>query len=385
MDQKKLVRVVTQPGAFRYLLKGQIGYMSQFFDITLISSEGPDLDFIRNTEKVGVTPIFMSRQITPTKDLIALIKMIIAFIKIRPDIVHSHTPKAGLIAMLAAWLCRVPKRMHTVAGMPLQECTGLKYHLIKFTEKLTYWAATDVMPNSKGLLTFIKDNRLCPPHKLSIIGMGSSNGIDTDFFSPQAAAIHPDLPDLKAKIGYEKPEIRFLFVGRIVRDKGVNELVEAFQIVSKEIPEAKLFFVGLFEEDLNPLFPETMSTLKTHPRIEFIGFQSDVRPAIYLCDCLILPSYREGLPQVLLQASALEKPCITTDIMGCNEIVIEEKTGFIVAPKNVIELAAAIKKMAQNQSRRQQMGIAARVHVQQNYPKQLIWDSLFKRYREPAN
>ena len=227
MSKPKLIRITTVPLSLKVLLKGQLRFMSGHFEVVGLSSSGADLEEVHKNEGIRVEAIEMSRQITPLKDLISLWKVYRFLKKEKPQIVHTHTPKAGIIGMLAARLAGVPHRLHTVAGLPLMEARGSKRRILDFVEKLTYRAATKVYPNSKGLHDFILKNKFTRDSKLKLIANGSSNGIDTSFFAPEQIS-EQEKKELKKALGIEEQDFVFVFVGRLVGDKGINELVSAF-------------------------------------------------------------------------------------------------------------------------------------------------------------
>ena len=276
----------------------------------------------------------MTRKITPLQDLSCLIRLIRFFREEKPHIVHSHTPKAGIIGMLAAYFTRVPIRMHTVAGLPLMEEKGVKKRILKTVERLTYRCATHVYPNSKGLLNFIKEKSLVDKTPIKCIGKGSSNGIDTAYFNPDLISQerHNELRK-QWKIGHD--DFVFLFIGRLVGDKGINELVAAFEQLANKIPTAKLVLVGPQEPLLDPLSKDTINSINHNPNIILTGYQQDVRPFFKMAQAFVFPSYREGFPNVVLQAGAMRVPCIVSDINGCNEIIENEVNGLVVPPKQI--------------------------------------------------
>ena len=273
----KLIRITTVPISLKILLKGQLKYMSQYFDIIAVSSNGKELLDVTKEQGVRTKAINMSRQITPIKDLISLWKMIVFFKKEKPLIVHTHTPKAGLIGMLAAWIVRVPYRLHTVAGIPLMESKGVKRKILLLVEKLTYFCATQVYPNSYGLKEFIINNGITNKNKVKVIGNGSSNGIDTNYFRKTNEIIKQS-KFLKEKYNIKNTDFVFIFVGRIVKDKGINELLSAFNKLSQKEKSAKLLLVGAYEENLNPISEEAKNILKNNKNIIEVGFQNDVKP-----------------------------------------------------------------------------------------------------------
>ena len=351
---KKLIRITTVPISFKVLLKGQLRFMtSNGFDVKGVSSEGEELREVRENEGIVMEAINMSRKITPFQDLKSLWEMWNFLRKEKPQIVHTHTPKAGIIGMLAARLAGVPHRLHTVAGLPLMETTGIKRKILNFVEKLTYSSATRVYPNSKGLYDFILQNNFTQSNKLKIIANGSSNGINTTFFSPEQVS-ETEKAALREKLNIQPDDFVFVFVGRIVSDKGINELIKAFSelqaVENNELMGIKLLLVGGLENDLDPLNPETLAEINQNKDIISVGFQQDVRPFFAISDALAFPSYREGFPNVVMQAGAMGLPSIVSDINGCNEIIIEGENGLIIPSKNVKKLKEKMLTLAKDKN-----------------------------------
>ena len=248
----KLIRITTIPISLEKLLGGQLRFMNDYFSVIAISSDDEKLTAVGVQEQVATFHLEMTRKITPIKDCIAVLKLYFFLKKEKPSIVHTHTPKAGIIGMLAAKLAGVPIRLHTVAGLPLVEATGVKRKVLDFVERLTYACATKVYPNSFGLLSIIKENEYCDLSKLKVLANGSSNGIDTNYFNKKQFIESQNL-QLRTELGIDQSDFVFIFVGRIVADKGINELVEAFLALKKDNENVKLLLVGPLEEDLNPL------------------------------------------------------------------------------------------------------------------------------------
>src|SRR5690606_28157874 len=319
MTQSKLIRITTVPVSLKTLLKGQHRFMSENgFEVIGVSSNGEQLYEVEKEEGVRVEALEMTRTISPLKDIKALWDFYRLCKKEKPVMVHSHTPKAGIVGMLGAKLAGVPIRLHTVAGLPLMEVIGLKRKVLDIVEKLTYSCANMVYPNSKGLYDFILSNRFTNKQKLKVIANGSSNGIDTSLFSPQQISLEQQ-SQLKEDLNISVSDFVFVFVGRLVKDKGINELVSAFSNLKGH--NAKLLLVGTFEEELDPLLPETLNDIESNNNILSVGWQSDVRPYLAIANALVFPSYREGFPNVVMQAGAMGLPSIVTDINGCNEII----------------------------------------------------------------
>lgn len=375
----KIIRVTTVPISLKILLKGQHSFMSQNgFEVIGVASKGQELQDVSSDEKISTIPVEMSRAITPMKDLKSLWIMYSLFRKLKPTIVHSHTPKAGLIAMVAAKLSGVPVRLHTVAGMPLMEASGLKRKVLDYVEKLTYIAASKIYPNSKGLFDFILSMKYTIPSKLKIIGEGSSNGIRTSYFSRAQISLEQQI-ELRIELGVLDDDFVFIFVGRLVGDKGINELINAF--CSLNYTNAKLLLVGPTENNLDPLDIETLNKIHSNKRIIHVGFQKDVRPYFAISNALVFPSYREGFPNVVMQAGAMELPSIVSDINGCNEIIIEGKNGIIIPVKNVDAVKNAMEMMLNDKELYSKMKGNARRMITERYEQQVVWNALLTEYR----
>jgi len=378
--KSKLIRITTVPISLEKLLSGQLQFMNAYYDVTAVAAEKNNLKKLGKAIDIEVFPIAMTRQITPFKDIAAVLKLYRFLKKTKPQIVHTHTPKAGIVGMLAAKMAKVPVRLHTVAGLPLLESKGIKRNVLDFVEKLTYRCATKVYPNSFGLLEIIKANNFCPESKLKVIANGSSNGIDTSYFNPDLiSSAQKNL--LQMDLAIDENDFVFIYVGRLVKDKGINELIAAFEKLQKEISNSKLLLVGVFETDLDPLFPETMNSITTNKNIITVGFQNDVRPYFSIADCLVFPSYREGFPNVVMQAGAMQLPSIVSDINGCNEIIQNRFNGLIIPVKNENALFAAMEKVLIDKELRAEMKRNSRNSILSRYEQKLVWEALLAEYR----
>ena len=371
---RKLLRITTVSESLRTLLPGQMAFMQQQGFMVWSASAG----VIAHPECPHFT-LPLTRQITPFRDLYALWKTYRLIRRLRPDIVHTHTPKAGLIGMWAARWAGVPVRLHTVAGLPLMERRGLWRWLFTQIERLTYAFATEVWPNSFGLETYIRQHLYNGP-KLRVIGNGSSNGIDTTRFRP-TSELTQLARMLRKQLSIAPDVFVWLFVGRIVPDKGITELVMAFRALSEKQPDVRLILVGQ-EESLNLIDRTIKSLIISDKRILEVGYQTDVRPYIMMANALILPSYREGLPNVLLQAACLERPVVATDIVGCREVVQQGETGLLVPPKDPFVLHDAMLRLMNDTLLRWQMSGKARAHVVAKYEQKTLWRALFLAYNQ---
>lgn len=375
--KKKLIRITTVPVSMSILLKGQLSFMKNYFEVICISSEGDELCEVANREGVNIFSINMTRYISPIADIISAWKMYKLFLLIKPDIVHTHTPKAGIVGMLAAKLANVPIRIHTVAGLPLIEHKGVKRVLLNFVEKLTYYFAIKVYPNSKGLYDFILANKFTSVNKLKILSNGSSNGIDTSYFDPSiVSAQSKNIAIMETGIGID--DFAFIFIGRLVKSKGINELVSAFTELN--LTNCKLILVGSYENDLDPLDHSTINQINDNSNIIHVGFKNDVRSYFAICDCLVFPSYREGFPNVVMQAGAMKLPSIVSDINGCNEIITHEENGLIIPTKDVESLKVALQKIINDRVLYEKCKENAREIILTKFKQDLIWKALLEEY-----
>jgi glycosyltransferase involved in cell wall biosynthesis len=392
--KRKLIRITTVPISLDKLLEGQLAFMKDNYEVIAVSSSGTTLTKVSEKEGVRVVAIEMSRKITPFKDLKSLWQLYRLFNKEKPWIVHTHTPKAGTLGMLAAKLAGVPNRLHTVAGLPLLEATGLKRMLLNAVEKVTYACASKIYPNSYGLKDIILNNKFTKKTKLKVLGNGSSNGINTSYFNPQLFS-QTQNEILRQELNIDKEDYVFIFVGRLVSDKGINELIAAYkelQSTTYSHPElvegeqqVKLLLVGPFESDLDPLKKETLNEIESNSNIITVGFQQDVRPYFAVSDALVFPSYREGFPNVVMQAGAMELPSIVTNINGCNEIIINGANGIIIPVKDSHAVYKAMKKMAKDECYRKELEKNARSMIVERYEQQLVWNAILEEYKKLEN
>ncbi|QXP52438.1 MULTISPECIES: glycosyltransferase family 4 protein [Cellulophaga] len=381
--KKKIIRITTVPQSLGGLLTGQLSFMSDYYDVIGISSNEQVLKNVGIKEGINVIPLEMTRSITPFKDLKAIIDLYKILKKEKPFIVHSHTPKAGMVAMIASRFARVPNRLHTIAGLPLLEATGLKRVILNFVEKLTYGCATKIYPNSYGLKKIILEEKFTIDKKLKVIGNGSSNGIDTSIFDPKIYT-EKQKKELKKSLHINDNDVIYTFVGRLVKDKGINELVAAFTQLEKEKDNVKLLLVGTYESELDPLSTDTLHFIENNKNIINVGWQNDVRPYFSISNFLTFPSYREGFPNVVLQASAMKLYSIVTDINGCNEIVIEGLNGTIIPTKNTEQLYTKMLNLHDKNISGLDLE-KCRSLIIEKYERTFVWKKLLEEYQSLEN
>ena len=381
LSRKKLIRIATVPMALAYPLRGQSTYMQQQgLEVLMISSDGKELPKVLEQEICAHRIVPMTRSITPFQDLVVLYKLIRIFKKEKPDIVHTETPKAGLLGMLAAWLCNVKIRIHTVAGLPLMVEKGFKLKVLQFIEKLTYSAATNVWPNSNSLKNYILAHKFTTEKKLTVIGKGSSNGIDVARFD-KLKLDEKILNDVKASIHYDPEFTYLLFVGRLVLDKGIVELVNVFTELHKSDSSLRLILVGHYERQLDPLPRYIEYEIESNAAIVQISWTGYVEYFMTACDYFVFPSYREGFPNVLLEAAAMQLPIICSRIAGNVDIVVNDETGLIFESQNEPALKGAILKALQDRHRSKAMAETLHQIVTTSYKREVFWVSMFDEYQ----
>lgn len=380
---KKLFRISTVPVSLNILLKGQLEYLNQFYDVTAISGAGKDLDEVHQRERVKIHPIEMQRQISPFKDLKSLIQLYNYFRKEKPQIIHSITPKAGLLSMLAGKMAGVPIRIHTFTGLVFPYKTGNMQKLLIAMDKLLCWAATDIIPEGNGVKQDLIEYGITQK-PLKVLGNGNINGIDLDYFNPDLYS-EKDSLSIREKLNIGQNDFVFLFVGRLVGDKGINELVKAFSELprssNQNIRRNILLLVGPYEDDLDPLLPGTIIEIQNNPNIISVGFQKDVRPYFAISDVFVFPSYREGFPNVLLQAGAMGKFSIVTDINGSNEIIENQINGTIIPVRNEIALKLEMMNAIELLKKNQNLKNICRMRIKNMFEQSIIWEVLKNEYK----
>lgn len=371
---KKLLRSVTVSMSVGFFEPMVEDWQRQGYDVVSVSSDGPELERLR-AKGVKTVVVEMERRMAPLKDLKSLFQLIRVFRREKPDIVHSMTPKAGMLCMLAAWLTRVPRRVHTFTGLVWPTTTGLTRRILMFTDWLTCACATHVIPEGQGVMNDLQAHITHKPMK--VLGYGNVRGVDIERFSRR-----PEVMQLAEPL--RKSGFTFLFVGRLVGDKGINELVQAFQRLHEEFPQARLVLVGFHEPELDPLLPETEKLLEEATYIEFVGPKhGDELLAWYAAsDAFVFPSYREGFPNVVLEAGAMGLPSIVTDINGSREIIEEGKNGMIIPIKNSEAIYAAMKRMLQHPEETAKWAANARSLIASRFERSFVQQCLYDFYRE---
>ena len=360
------------------LLKGQLEFLNKHFQVTAISGEGDDLQTVAKREGVNIHEIEMHRPISLKQDLKSLWNLYWYFKKEKPAIIHSITPKAGLLSMMAGKLAGVPVRMHTFTGLIFPHKYGYMKRTLIIMDKLLCKCATNVYPEGNGVKQDLIKHKITKK-PLKVIAHGNINGIDLEEYNP--SHFTDEFKRLtRQKYGIDDEDFVFLFVGRLVIDKGLRELVSAFNHLSKKTPHIKLVLVGPRENEKSTKKKKMFSVIENNPNILEIGYQQEVRPFYAISDVFVLPSYREGFPNALLQAGAMELPSIVSDISGCNEIIDHEVNGLLVPKKNYRELQKAMEKILVTPNFLVSLQKNARNRVAESFDKNFVWQELKKEY-----
>lgn len=369
----KIIRAVTVAQSAGFYEPMVDGLRERGYEVVSVSSPGPELESLK-AKNVRCIEIPMERHIAVVKDIKSLFALIKTFHREKPFMVHSMTPKAGMLCMLAAWICRVPRRVHTFTGLVWPTATGIKRRILMATDWITCACATHVIPEGKGVMDDLQRHITDKP--MRVLGYGNVQGVDMLDFSrrPEVMAIAD---------GLRRDDVfTFIFVGRIVGDKGINELVQAFIRLQKEYSNVRLLLVGNYEANLDPIKAETKALIDSMPSIEAVGPQyGDHLKAYYAAsDCFVFPSYREGFPNTVMEAGAMGLPSIVTDINGSREIIINDKNGVIIPSKNADALYDAMLRMLQDAASTKRMADAARELIASRFEQGFVRQCLFDYY-----
>lgn len=373
----KLFRISTIPVSLNILLKGQLKYLSSFYDVTAISGGGENLREVKQREEVSIHSIEIQRSISIFRDVISLLKLYFYFKKEKPDIIHSITPKAGLLSMVAGKWAGVPVRMHTFTGLMFPYRKGPMRQLLILMDKILCHHATNIYPEGQGVKEQLLQHSITQK-PLKVLANGNVNGVDAKHFSRANISL-VQRSELRAELGIPEDAFVFVFVGRVVGDKGINELVSAFSKNFKD-GNVRLLLVGRTERKNDPLQTRTVKEIRKNPNIHAVGFQADVRPYYAISNALTFPSYREGFPNVVLQAGAMQLPSIVTNIPGCNEIIRDRQNGLIIPVKNADSLAESMLLMINDSVLRQQLVINLRQEIDEKYNQRRVWEALRDEY-----
>jgi len=398
--KKKIIRATTVPMSLDIFCRDMLRELSEDYEVVGVCADGPEFEVIKAREGVKLVKVDMARQISPVQDLKSLVSLCCVFHQERPDMVHSMTPKAGLLCMMAAWLTRVPVRVHTFTGLVWPTASGVTRQILKMTDRITCFCATHVIPEGQGVLEDLRNGHITGK-QMKVLGFGNVRGIDLSYWS----TVKSQESRVKSQESTDNSPFTFLFVGRIVGDKGINELVKAFvkliemiELKNEKVKKCRLVLVGPFEAELDPVAEETRRLIETVPEIEAVGskYGDELRQCYAESDCFVFPSYREGFPNTVIEAGAMNLPCIVTDINGSREIISMlsgdrlasgermsiRQNGVVIPSKDEGVLLDAMHWMLTHDEERQQMARSARPMVAARFEQRFVRQQLYDFYRE---
>jgi len=345
------------------------------FEVFLVAAPGESLNRIAAEEGVTAWPLPMQRGMAPIADIVSFLALCRFLWRLRPAITDFSTPKAGLLGNVAAWLLRVPCRVYTLRGLKLEGSQGVKRSLLLWSERVAAWCADVVLCNSTSLASVARQLRIAPASKTRLLGDGSSNGVDTVRFSPGRSTIREEL-------GIAADDLVVGFVGRLTKDKGIPELIAAFETILRIEPRHWLLLVGWFDEAEDALDAGMRRRILSHPRIRCTGFVVDTVPYYRAMDLFVLPTHREGFPNAALEASSCGLPVITTHSTGARDTVLPEVTGLLIPPGNPRAIHESVLELSRDVGKRKRLGAAGRAWVLERYTRERVLGLAADFYQE---
>ena len=372
MVKRKIICCTTVDMSINFFQGIMKGMSKEGHQVIALSSPGCYLTEYGRNHDFKIIEVPIERHISICSDLISLFKLIKTFKSESPYVVHSMTPKAGLLCMVAAWIVRVPIRIHTFTGLVWPTATGLMRFILKNADRLICKCATHIIPEGEGIKNDLQNNVTNKP--MRVLGYGNIMGVDMSLWDPSRFHI----------IDKDNKSFLFLFTGRIVGDKGINELVWAFSQLHIVHPDVKLMLTGIYEKDIDPLLPETDKAINNNNAIEVNGpFEGDDLVRLYAqADCFVMPSYREGFPNSVLEAGAMGLPQIVTDINGSREIISHGKNGLIVPAKDKEALYEAMRLIYENKELRDKLSLNARELISSRFERSFVYKCQVDYYNE---
>jgi glycosyltransferase involved in cell wall biosynthesis len=380
----RICRVVTVPFTFETLLRDQLQYVAhQGLDLTLVSSPGPLLEEVAKSLNVNCHPIVMARKPEPVRDLLSLLALTRLFRDQRFDILHSTTPKAGLLTALAGGLARAPVRIHTFTGQVWVGMQGLSRWFMRQCDWIIGHLNTHCYADSLSQCGFLIKEQLVEASRISVLGPGSISGVDLKRFDPTVFTGERGAT-LRRELGISAESFVILFVGRLTKDKGIQELVSAFRMLQADQMDVDLVLVGPFESDRDPVPKETMDELSKDPRIHLIGFSREPEKYMGIADVFCLPSYREGFGSVAIEAAAMGIPAVVSRVVGLVDAVVDGQTGFLVPARDADALKDALVKIRGEPDLRRRMGEIARERAVRKFDSRTVNRLVVEEYRRLA-
>ncbi len=379
LSEPRVMHVTTVPQTLAFF-RGQVGYMkARGLMVDVVSSPGEKLNEFGDREEVPVYGVEMTRRITPVRDLVALWRLWVLFRRLRPHIVHAHTPKGGLLGTIAAWLARVPVRIYHIHGLPYMTAKGPKRWLLKWTERTSCRLSHRVLCVSRSIRDVAMVEGISASRGIVVLLNGSTNGVDSQGRFNPAIKSEKVQWQLRESLGIPHDALVIGYVGRIVRDKGLVELIEAWKILHGEYSFLHMLVVGTFEPQ-DPLPQNVEGILRGTQEIHLAGQTQDPSTSYSIMDVVVLPTYREGLPNVPLEAAAMSRPVVATRIPGCIDAVVDGETGTLVPPRDEGALAEAIRRYLHDPELRRRHGLAGRERVLRDFRQEVMWEAMYQEY-----
>lgn len=374
-----LVHITTVSETLGFLTEQVGGMKARGFEVHVVSAPGPLLNDFARSGSVEAHAVPMTRKVTPLGDLVSVFRLWRVLRRLRPQIVHAYTPKGGLLGMIAAWAAGVPVRFYSVLGLPLVTASGLRKVLLRGSERVSCRLAHRVLGISRSVREEVIGQNFCPPGKIAVLLEGGSFGIDAiGRFNP--ARFGPAVRRAeRARLGIPEAAPVVGFVGRLVCDKGVPELMAAWGLLREEFPDLYLIIAGPFEEHA-PLPAVVVEQMRSDDRVRLTGHVGEPASLYAAMDLLTLPTHREGFGQVLLEAAAMGLPVVATRVTGCVDSVQDGTTGTLVPPRNAHALAAAVALYLRNPGLRIAHGSAGRARVLRCFRSALLEEATFQEY-----
>ena len=379
-DPLQLVHITTVPMTLRFFV-GQISFLKDHgFTVQAISSPDQDdsLAAFGADEDIEVHAVPMERRMAPASDIVSLLRLCRLLRKLRPDIVHSHTPKAALLGTLAARMSGVPVVVISIFGLPQMTRTGFTRKVLDAMTRLECLVADKVWCDSPSMRSYVIEQHLCHADKVVVLGSGSVNGVDSaKTFSPDEQSSHRHA--IREQMHIPPQNLVVGFVGRITADKGMHELAQAWRQLSAQRGDVDLLLVGPFEAE-DPLRAEDAALFHEDRRVHLAGLQKEVAPFFAAMDVFVMPSYREGFGVTNIEAASMSLPVVSTSIPGCVDSVHDGVTGTLVPVRDSLSLLSALRQYCASESLRREHGEAGRRRVIDELRPDKIWQELFSLY-----
>ncbi|WP_041633180.1 glycosyltransferase family 4 protein [Maribacter sp. HTCC2170] len=377
--KKKLIRTAAIPESLMGLLTGQLRFLNQYYEVVGVASNGKALQHVEEKEGIRTVAVNIERDINPFKDMVSLYKLYRLFKKEKPFMVHSITPKAGLLSMVAAYYAKVPRRIHTFTGLIFPTRSGFMKWLLLLFDKLICFHSTHIFPEGNGVKNDLLNFKVTKK-PLKVIGHGNIKGVDLKYFDPSIFD-QEKIQGMRRNNRVSTTDFVFVFIGRLVNDKGINELVNSFENLAESQTNVKLLLVGPLKGESDVIPDNILHKIENHKDIIHVGPQKDVRPFLAMSDALVFPSYREGFPNVVLEAGAMGLPSIVTDINGCNEIITEGQNGVIIPSRDEAALHKNMKTFVTDRNLVNTLAANARQMIASRFERNFVWKAVLEEYK----